>query len=96
MFTMAMVLRSVANSALASRVPQSSQRAGFLSLGYATQNFAAGGGAYLASAFLSEDAQHRLVGMDAVGIFVLASNALLPVLVVWLERLLAVRGSASD
>lgn len=78
--------RNVSYNALTSRVPQPQERARFTSLQSAVQHLAGAAAAVLSSRLLTEDAAHKLHGMDNVAFVTMAITAAVPVAMYLLER----------
>lgn len=87
--------RNVSANALTSKVPGPLERARFMSVQSAVQHAASAAGGFLSTRLLSEQADHRLVGMGRVALFAsLLAGALVPLL--WLvDRRVRARLSAS-
>ena len=85
-FMVAQPIRMVPMNALSSRVPRASDRAGFLSAQSAVQHIASSIGAFVSAGFLTEDAAHRLVGMDRVALVGMALCVVPPLLIVVVHR----------
>lgn len=78
--------RNVAMSTLASRVPLPAERARFMSIQSAAQHAASAMGAFASSHILATGPGGRLVHMNRVAWFTLAMTALLPALLLRVER----------
>jgi len=77
-FMLAMSFRNVAYNTLTSRVPQSNERARFMSIQSAIQHGASACGAFTSSQILSELPGGILVGMDRVAFLAIALTLTLP------------------
>jgi predicted MFS family arabinose efflux permease len=78
--------RGVATSATLTKVPAAPERAGFMSLLSAIQNFASTAGSFIAAQILTSDADGRLSNMDVVAWLSIAAGLLMPVLMLLVER----------
>jgi hypothetical protein len=78
--------RFVATSATLTKVPAAPERAGFMSLLSAIQNFASTAGSFIAAQILTSDADGRLSNMDLVALLSIAAGLLIPVLMLVVER----------
>lgn len=77
-FMLAMAFRNVAYNTLTSRVPESFERARFMSIQSAVQHAAAAAGAFFSSRLLAELPDGALLGMDRVGVVSIAITLTLP------------------
>jgi predicted MFS family arabinose efflux permease len=77
-FMLAMSFRNVSYNTLTSRVPQSNERARFMSIQSAVQHGASAAGAFTSSRMLSELPGGVLVGMDHVAFLAVALTLTLP------------------
>ena len=85
-FFLAMAFRNVPYNTLTSRVPESGERARFMSIQSAVQHTAAALGAFLSARILGELPDHKLVGMGKVAGLSIALTALLPFMLFIVER----------
>ena len=90
-FSVSTAVRNVALNTLSSRVPFPHERARFMSLQSAMQHLAAAFGASLGSALLVERADGQLGGMPLVASIAIVFGLCLPLLLIRVERLLAMR-----
>jgi predicted MFS family arabinose efflux permease len=79
-------VRNVSFSALSSRVPAPHQRARFMSIQSAVRHAATSSGALISSRLLSEDAQHRLIGMPRVALAAIVFTVLVIPLQYYIEK----------
>src|SRR5438067_11415664 len=84
-FMLAMSLRNVAYNTLTTKVPQSAERARFMSIQSAVQHAASAAGAFLSSQMLSELPGGALVGMDRVAFVAICLTVTLPFLLFAVE-----------
>ncbi len=87
-FMVATSVRNVAFQTSMSRIPKNHERARYLSLQSACQHAATATGAILSSQILSEDPTGQLIGIDLVGIIAMGFSAVLPFLMLRVDRLL--------
>ncbi len=80
LFMVAMSTRNIASSALLSHVPQNYERAGFMSVNSAVQNFAAALGAGLSALLLNAEPGGALIGMGEVSLLAMACATTVPLL----------------
>ena len=85
-FMLLMAFRNIAYNTLTSRVPSVAERARFMSLQSSVQHSASAAGNFLASRILWELPDHRLGGMESVGIISMALTSLVPLLLQMVER----------
>lgn len=85
-FFLAMGLRNVSHTALASRVPRPEERAGFTSLQSTVQHLASAAGSFLAAEMLSKGPDGRLEGIAAVAAVSVALTLVLPLVMRAVER----------
>jgi len=78
--------RFVATSSTLTKVPAAAERAGFMSLLSALQNFASTAGSFLAAQILASAPDGRLLHMDLVALLSIAAGLLIPVLMLVVER----------
>ena len=90
-FSTGTAVRNVALNTLSSRVPMPHERARFMSLQSAMQHLAAALGASLGSALLTELPNGNLGGMPLVASIAIVFGLALPLLLIRVERLLAMR-----
>jgi predicted MFS family arabinose efflux permease len=84
-FMVAMAFRNVAYTTLTSKVPRSSERAGFMSIQSAVQHGASAIGAFFAAQLLTEMPGGALAGMDRVAFVAIALTLTLPALLFAVE-----------
>jgi predicted MFS family arabinose efflux permease len=94
-FMGAMGMRSVASSALASRVPQPHERARFTSILSVFQHAASAAGAFFSAFLLSEDPTGKLIGMPRVSLWGMGIAVFVVVFLFALERSLKRRPKAN-
>jgi predicted MFS family arabinose efflux permease len=92
-FMSAMSLRNVSLNTLTSRVPGPTERAGYMSLQSTAQHIASASGAFLSSRMLYPLPDGRLGGMPRLATASIVFAALLPLLLLALERRLRARDS---
>lgn len=85
-FMVASSFRAVPMRALSSRVPDPEERARYLSAQSAVDHLAGAGGAVLGSRLLHELPNGRLDGMDRLGWVTVCLSAVVPLLLVFVER----------
>ena len=90
-FSTGTAVRNVALNTLSSRVPLPHERARFMSLQSAMQHLAAAFGAGLGSVLLTELPNGQLGGMQVVASIAIVVGLALPVVLIRVERLLAMR-----
>jgi len=93
-FMVANSVRMVPLQSLASRVPALDHRARFLSTQSAVQHMASSFGAMAASSFLTETADHRLVGLERIALVSVSLAAIVPLLTFAVERSVRAREAA--
>ena len=86
LFMVAMSTRNIASTALISHVPQNYERAGFMSVNSAVQNFAAALGAGVSALLLSAAPNGALIGMSGVGILAMLCATAVPLLLRKIQR----------
>jgi len=84
-FMLSMGFRNVAYNTLTTRVPQSSERARFMSIQSAVQHGASAVGAFLSSQLLSEKPGGALIGMSTVAFTTIALTLTLPAFLLAVE-----------
>jgi predicted MFS family arabinose efflux permease len=94
-FMIAMSVRNVCMSALATRVPRADQRAGYMSLQSTAQHMASASGAFLGSQLLHEAPGGRLVGMPTVATLSAALALALPPMLGVIGRRVRAREAAA-
>lgn len=95
LFMSGMALRSVSNNALASRIPEPSQRAGFLALMASIAQIFAAGGAFISSILLTSAPDGRLVGFEHVAWLAILATLAVPAMMWWVERRVILREKAA-
>ena len=85
-FMLVMAFRNISYNTLTSRVPSTVERARFMSIQSSVQHLASAGANFFASRLLSELPDHRLVGMEQVGLISMALTAMIPLLIWRVER----------
>ena len=78
--------RFVPLQALSSRVPDPAERARFMSAQSAVQHMASAAGAMIGAQVLTETTGGRLLGMDVLAWFAVATSVLLPIILVLVDR----------
>jgi predicted MFS family arabinose efflux permease len=86
-FMMATSTRNVAFQTSMSRIPKNHERARYLSLQSAFQHAATAAGAIFSAQILTEDAGSQLVGFDLVTIIAMGFSAVLPFLMLRVDKL---------
>jgi predicted MFS family arabinose efflux permease len=94
-FMVAMGLRNVAHNTVTSQVPSRHERARFMSIQSSVQHLAAAGGAFIGARMLHEDLDKHLEGIPAVTVVAMALNALVPLLMGWVEGRVRAKKAAS-
>jgi len=89
LFMTATGFRNVSFNTLLSRVPSARERARFMSIQSAVQHAASALGAFVSARILTEDSQHRLVGMPTLALVSMALLALMPPWMAWIEARIA-------
>jgi predicted MFS family arabinose efflux permease len=92
-FMTAMGLRNVSFQTITSRVPDASERAGFMSIQSAVQHFASSAGAFSSAAILTEQSG-KLIGMPKVATISMSLSAVVPILIFILEKNVLARDRA--
>ncbi len=85
-FMMSSSMRSIPHNALTSKVPEPAERARFMSIQSAVQHMAAASGAFLSSAILTEDVNHRLIGIHSLAILSIVLAACVPIFLYMIQR----------
>jgi len=94
-FMIAMSIRNVSMSSLATRVPRGDQRAGYMSLQSTAQHLASATGAFVGSHLLHEGAGGRLEGVTTVATLSALLAVTLPPLLAMIGRRVRVREAAA-
>jgi predicted MFS family arabinose efflux permease len=94
-FMAAMSTRNLSLGSLSTRVPQSFERAGFMSLQSMSQHLASALGAMLSSRMLHNTPDGRLAGVDTVSVLALVMALLLPPLLAIIMRRVRVREASA-
>ncbi|ALG67178.1 MFS transporter [Beggiatoa leptomitoformis] len=79
-FMLAMSLRSVAITVIIAKVPDGSERAGFMAVNAAVQHLASAIGGMLSAVLLQSQANGMLIGMWQVGLLSIITTLILPIL----------------
>jgi len=94
-FMVAQGLRFVPLRALTSRVPESRERARFMSAQSAVQHLAAAAGAMIGAQILTEQPGGALVGVDELAWFAVATAIALPAILYAVDRRVRARATPS-
>ena len=85
-FMMCGSLRNVPTNTLTSRVPGASERARFMSIQSAVQHMSSAAGAFLSTILLSESSDHRLIGIERLGIISICLASTAPFLLFQIQK----------
>lgn len=88
-FMLAASVRNVAYNTLVTKVPKPAERARFSSVQSAVQHLASALGAFASAQFLTENADHTLVGIPSVAMVSIATGLTLPAFFLAVERRVA-------
>lgn len=94
-FMVAMAFRNVAYNTLTTKVPRPDERARFSSVQSAVQHLASALGAFASAQFLSENADHSLVGVGQIAMVSIALGLVLPPFLWAVERRVASSASSA-
>ncbi|MCK6544766.1 MFS transporter [Myxococcota bacterium] len=94
-FMMSTSFRNVAYNSLATRVPESHERARFMSIQSTVQHLASAAGSVVSAGLLVERPDHGLEGMPTIALISLLACAVLPFLFHWTEAMLLARERAA-
>ena len=83
--------RNVTSNALISKIPEPQERAGFMALLSAVQHFSCGLGATASTMLLHETPEGRLAGMETVSLIAMLMFIIMPLMMAYIERILARR-----
>ena len=86
LFMVAMSTRNIASTALISHVPQTYERAGFMSVNSAVQNLAAALGAGVSALLLRAAPNGALIGMSGVSVLAMLCATAVPLLLLKIQR----------
>lgn len=95
-FFMAMTARTVAYNTLTSKVPEAHERARFQSMQSSVQHASQAVAAFVSAQLLAEGPDHRLLHVERVGLLSVAMIALMPFMMVMVERAVASRAASSQ
>jgi predicted MFS family arabinose efflux permease len=85
-FMMCGSLRNIPTNTLTSRVPGISERARFMSLQSAVQHISSAIGAFLSTILLTETSEHRLIGIEKLGIISICLASTVPFLLFQIQK----------
>lgn len=94
LFMASMSVRGVCNNTLASKIPASHQRAGFLALTNCISQLFAAFGAFTSTLLLHEAADKSLLGMETVAWIAIGASMAVPALLWWVEHHVRLRERA--
>lgn len=86
LFMLGMTTRNVCGQTVSSKVPPPQERAAFASVQSSIMHIFSASGAFLASLMLSESPDHKLVGVENVGILAIIVSLFAPLLISYVDR----------